>query len=113
MKHLLMIHLLFWAGLAHGDEKKNQFKVAGKTFEAPITWKVEKPSSRMRKAQYKSGKTEIVVFYSEPVREEASKRTRQDGSLSSKNQKINCPQKWKRWKLKRVRSRLFRQEAHT
>ena len=63
MKHLLMIQLFFWAGLAHGDEKKNQFKVAGKTFEVPPAWKVEKPSSRMRKAQYKSGKTEIVVFY--------------------------------------------------
>jgi hypothetical protein len=63
MKHLLMIHLLFWAGLAHGDEKKNQFKVAGRTFEVPSSWKVEKPSSRMRKAQYKNGKAEIVVFY--------------------------------------------------
>ena len=63
MKHLILIHLLFWAGLAHGDEKKNQFKVAGKTFEAPVTWKSEKPSSKMRKAQYKNGKAEIVVFY--------------------------------------------------
>ena len=58
-----MIHLLFWSGLAHGEEKKNQFKVAGKTFEVPVTWKVENPRSRMRKAQYKTGKTEIVVFY--------------------------------------------------
>ena len=58
-----MIHLLFWSGLANGDEKKNQFEVAGKTFEVPPAWKVEKPSSRMRKAQYKTAKTEIVVFY--------------------------------------------------
>ena len=63
MKYLLMISFLSWAGLAHGEEKNNQFKVAGKTFEVPSSWKVEKPSSRMRKAQFKNGKAEIVVFY--------------------------------------------------
>lgn len=63
MKYLLIIPFLFWAVLAHGEENKNQFKVAERTFEVPSSWKVEKPSSRMRKAQYKNGKAEIVVFY--------------------------------------------------
>ena len=52
MKYLLIIPFLFWAELAHGEENKNQFKVAERTFEVPSSWKVEKPSSRMRKAQY-------------------------------------------------------------
>ena len=39
------------------------FVVAQRTFQVPETWKAEQPSSKMRKAQYKFGKTEIVVFY--------------------------------------------------
>ena len=39
------------------------FVVAQRTFQVPQSWKAEQPSSRMRKAQFKAKKTEIVVFY--------------------------------------------------
>ena len=40
-----------------------KFTVAGRQFTAPQSWQKEKPSSSMRKAQFKSGETEIVFFY--------------------------------------------------
>ena len=39
------------------------FKVAERTFEVPSTWTAVTPSSKMRKAQFKAGKVEIVVFF--------------------------------------------------
>ena len=46
---------------ARADSKT--FVVAQRTFQVPQSWKAEQPSSRMRKAQFKAKKTEIVVFY--------------------------------------------------
>jgi hypothetical protein len=40
-----------------------EFSAAGATFAAPAAWEKEQPSSNMRKAQFRSGETEIVVFY--------------------------------------------------
>ena len=53
--------LLLQNTYARADSKT--FVVAQRTFQVPQSWKAEQPSSRMRKAQFKAKKTEIVVFY--------------------------------------------------
>ncbi|MGI9239745.1 MAG: sulfatase family protein, partial [Verrucomicrobiales bacterium] len=55
-------------GQEKASEKKKvretqEFAVAGKKFAAPAGWKKEQPTSNMRKAQFRTGETEIVVFY--------------------------------------------------
>ena len=40
-----------------------KFRVAGRIFAAPASWKKAQPASNMRKAQFAIGQTEIVFFY--------------------------------------------------
>ena len=40
-----------------------KFSAAGQEFAAPAAWKKEQPTSNMRAAQFRTGETEIVVFY--------------------------------------------------
>ena len=51
------------AGVVVAQKKSAGFEVAGRNFKVPAEWKAEQPASRMRKAQYKVGEAELVVFF--------------------------------------------------
>ena len=63
MRKLLLYFTLMSTSLVYAQESAKSFKVAERTFEVPESWTAETPSSRMRKAQFKNGKVEIVVFF--------------------------------------------------
>ncbi len=63
MRQLLLYFTLMSTSLVYAQESAKSFKVAERTFEVPESWTAETPSSRMRKAQFKNGKVEIVVFF--------------------------------------------------
>tara|TARA_Y100000588_G_scaffold166753_1_gene180651 strand:+ start:354 stop:878 length:525 start_codon:yes stop_codon:yes gene_type:complete len=63
MKKLTICLFLLSVVTLKGQGLTKSFMVAERTFEVPESWTAEPPSSRMRKAQYKNGETEIVVFY--------------------------------------------------
>ena len=52
-----------------------KFSVAGQEFTAPAAWRKEQPTSNMRAAQFRTGETEIVVFYFGAVRVAGRRRT--------------------------------------
>ena len=63
MKELFFCFILIFPSLVSAETLNKSFKIAQRTFDVPENWTAQTPSSRMRKAQYKNGKTEIVVFY--------------------------------------------------
>ena len=63
MKTLVLFYLLMSAAFLSAADSQKQFKVAERTFEVPSTWTAVTPSSKMRKAQFKAGSVEIVVFF--------------------------------------------------
>lgn len=63
MKTLLATFLMAFALTAAAQETVSGFETGGMKFSVPKEWKAEKPSSAMRKAQYKIGEAEVVVFY--------------------------------------------------
>ena len=63
MKTLSLMIFLMTTGVVAAQKKSAGFEVAGRNFEVPAEWKAEQPASRMRKAQYKVGEAELVVFF--------------------------------------------------
>ena len=63
MKPLILIIPFILASVIFAEKKPAGFEVAGHAFKVPSEWQPEKPASRMRKAQYKVGEAELVVFY--------------------------------------------------
>jgi hypothetical protein len=63
MRTLIFIISFALAGAVFAQKKPAGFEVAGRAFKVPSEWKAEQPASRMRKAQYKVGEAELVVFY--------------------------------------------------
>ena len=63
MKTLFLMIFLMSAGAVAAQKKSAGFEVAGRNFKVPAEWKAEQPASRMRKAQYKVGEAELVVFF--------------------------------------------------
>lgn len=63
MKTLVLFYVLMSTAFLSAGDSQKQFKVAERTFEVPSTWTAVTPSSKMRKAQFKNGKVEIVVFF--------------------------------------------------
>ena len=63
MKELFFCLILIFPSLVSAETPNKNFKIAQRTFDVPESWTAQTPSSRMRKAQYKNGNTEIVVFY--------------------------------------------------
>ena len=63
MKILVLFYLLMSAAFLSAADSQKQFKVAERTFEVPSNWTAVTPSSKMRKAQFKAGSVEIVVFF--------------------------------------------------
>ena len=63
MKTLALIISLMTIGAVVAQKKSAGFEVAGRNFKVPAEWKAEQPASRMRKAQYKVGEAELVVFF--------------------------------------------------
>lgn len=63
MRTLILIISFTLAGAVFAQKKPAGFEVAGRNFKVPSEWQAEQPASRMRKAQYKVGGAEVVVFY--------------------------------------------------
>ena len=63
MRNLIICLFLLSVVTLRGQGLTKTFKVSDRIFDVPESWKSETPSSRMRKAQYKNGESEIVVFY--------------------------------------------------
>jgi hypothetical protein len=63
MKTLALMIFLMTTGVVGAQKKPAGFVVAGRNFKVPVEWKAEQPASRMRKAQYKVGEAELVVFF--------------------------------------------------
>ena len=60
MSNLIICLFLFSVVTLRGQGLTKTFKVSDRIFDVPESWKSETPSSKMRKAQYKNGKSEII-----------------------------------------------------
>ena len=63
MRNLIIFLFLLSVVTLRGQGLTKTFKVSDRIFDVPESWKSETPSSKMRNAQYRNGKSEIVVFY--------------------------------------------------
>ena len=63
VRNLITFLFLLSVVTLRGQGLTKTFKVSDRIFDVPESWKSETPSSKMRNAQYRNGKSEIVVFY--------------------------------------------------
>ena len=63
LRNLIIFLFLLSVVTLRGQGLTKTFKVSDRIFDVPESWKSESPSSKMRNAQYRNGKSEIVVFY--------------------------------------------------
>jgi hypothetical protein len=60
---LFLLSLFALSAASFAQDEAKTFEVAGLKFTAPAGWEEQAPTSAMRKAQFKVGEGEMVVFY--------------------------------------------------